>query len=659
MFNKLNFVLLLIVSAFIISCSPKHSEIVLAEFGNHEIKMNEFEEAYAKNVGSIEEAKKDSIKELSKFLDLYVNFKMKLRDAKVRGLDKEATIIDELETYKSSIGVAYYLEKELYEKGIKDLYEKRKSELRVSHLLIRTDQISEEEAQTKAVEILERIKNGASFEEEVLAHSDDTFSKSNGGDIYYITAGTILPPFENIAYNTPVGTVNPTPLKTQYGYHLIKVTDKKERIPQIQASHILIGKNQVKSDSLSLVNLDLANNILLRIKSGEDFGKLAQQYSEDPGSKENGGELGYFARRQMVQEFDAAAFNLEVGEVSDIVETKFGYHIIKLTDKKEYPSYAEEKNSLREIYEKSRKKDDFDNLLKKIEKEQNVAVLDDNLKQLIAKSDSTVMNDSYWQSEYQKEFGNKVLLTIGSKSFDLDSLVSYTMLDPKSTNRVLSGPTITSSFTKFKEDKIIEAQALKELKNDSNFNSLMQEYQNGILIFKLQESEVWNKMKMDSLAIHKLYEDTKDSYILPSRVKFKELFANSDSVINSYMNELKNGKSFDSLMVRSGNKDRVETKPYKNELKEVGDNALAKTAFELNKEGSYSEIIKHDKGFSILQLIEKDASRIKTFDEARAEVTSRYQDVESAQLENKYVSNLKGTYNPKLFYEELKNAFKE
>ncbi|MCB0745067.1 MAG: peptidylprolyl isomerase, partial [Ignavibacteriae bacterium] len=570
--------------------------------------------------------------------------------------DNDPEIKKELEDYRKSIGVSYLLEKELVEKGLHDLYNKRADELRVSHLLIRTEKISDEEAKAKADEIIARIKNGASFEEEVKANSDDTFSKENGGDIYYITAGNILPAFEDLAYNTKVGEVNLTPLKTQYGYHILKVTDRRKRIPQIQASHILISKKQEANDSSNAAALALAKDILERIKKGEDFATLAKEYSEDPGSKEVGGDLGFFSRRQMVQPFDEAAFNLQVGEVSDIVETKFGYHIIKQTGRKEYASFDDEKQNIKDIFEKTRRKIEYDKLLEQYAAKLNYIANDANIKEIISNSDSTLLNDNYWESELHNNYGSKEIFTIDNKPYSFDSLVSYTMLDPKTANNVLNGTSISNFINKFKEDKVFEVEADKKLSTNVEFNKLMQDYKNGILIFKLQESEIWNKMAMDSVAIKNLYEQTKESYTLPDRVQFLELYATKDSIIENYMDKLKSGTPFEELMREQ--KDRAETKSYKNELKEVGSSLVATAAFKLNNEGDHSGIIKGDKGFSLVQLIKKDPARIKTFDEARAEVTSAYQDIESANLENEYIARLRKTYEPKIFYDELPNAFK-
>lgn len=104
--------------------------------------------------------------------------------------------------------------------------------------------------------------------------------------------------------------------------------DKVKEIPrqdEVNASHILVETE------------DKAKEVLGKVEKGEDFGKLAEEYSGDPGSKANGGKLGYFTKGQMVKEFEDAAFALKKGEVSKPVQSKFGWHIIKVDDRREKP----------------------------------------------------------------------------------------------------------------------------------------------------------------------------------------------------------------------------------------------------------------------------------------------------------------------------------
>jgi len=163
---------------------------------------------------------------------------MKLRDAQVRAYDQDSNLMNELKDYQRQVGVSYILEKKINEPGIKQLYDRRKEEFRVSHIMIRPDTLGDEGARNKAQAILDSIKNGHIFENMAIKHSDDKFSGINGGDIYYITAGLLPYEFEDPMYTLKAGEVYPDVVKTRFGYHLIKVTERQHRFPKIQASHI-------------------------------------------------------------------------------------------------------------------------------------------------------------------------------------------------------------------------------------------------------------------------------------------------------------------------------------------------------------------------------------------------------------------------------------
>jgi len=658
MFKKLLLIVGLL-TIMLMSCTPKHSEILVAKYGDDQIQMDEFEKAYAKNVGSLDVAKKDSVDKLKDFLDLYSVYKMKLKDAASRGFDKDSATTDELESYRKTIGASYYLENELYEKGIKDLYNKRSEELRISHLLIRTDTLSVVEAEKKCEDIIDRVNKGEKFEDLVKLYTDDKFSKDKGGDIYYITAGTIIPEFEDAAYSTPVGTVNPTPVKTKYGYHIIKVTNKMKRIPQIKASHILIRTqdNEGKPDSVG--KLKLTKELLARIKGGEDFGKLASEYSDDPGSKTKNGELGYFARRQMVQSFDEAAFNLKVGEVSDIVESRFGYHIIKLLDKKQYPSYEDEKKQVRELYEKTRKNSDRDNLVKSLSEEMGYVLYENGLKSIVVQDTfNAALSSNYWESDYRNLVKDTDLFEINKVKYSLDDLVESNIKNDKNIGKKINQQLVRSLVKTFKDNKVIELKASKVLAKNDSFTSLMNEYKNGIYIFKLQEEEVWSKMDLDSSKINSLYEQTKKNYVFPDQAEFLEIFSRKDSLINEYYTQLQSGEDFENLAKKKTERIKFKTKAGNQGMVEISKSELGKQAFSLDNIGDYSKVFKYSNGWSIVKLLNKIESREKTFAEARAEVTSKFQDMESLRLEKEYKTKLEKTYNPKLFYDELKNAYK-
>src|ERR1035438_6355639 len=451
-------ILFTLALAFILSsCSPQHADLVVAKFGDNEIKMNEFENAYIKNVGSYDVAKKDSLSKLKSFLDLYLNFKMKLRDAEVRGYGEDPALKQELTDYKVKVGVTYLLEKDIVEPGIKDLYNKKKWELRVSHLMIRPDSSGEEAARKLTQAILDSIKSGKSFEGMVSKYSQDSFSKKDGGDIFYVTAGQLPVEFEDAAYNTPKGQVYPFVVRTKYGFHIIKVTDKKERVPQIRASHILVAFNNGKGVPDTAYAKAKLDTVLKALKSGEEFGKVAMQYSDDTGSKQQGGDLNFFERRMMVREFDEAAFNLSVGQVSDVVKTNFGYHIIKVTDKKPYPTFEDDKENLKKIYKQSRYQGEYDSLIARLKIKYNLKVNDNNLNYIASKSDSVKIGGDHPKMAEIKE--TEVLSYAGNS---VKAMEFFNKLNGSNdyVNKLITYDLLKSAANKLGADYLLDEEAL-------------------------------------------------------------------------------------------------------------------------------------------------------------------------------------------------------
>ena len=293
----------------------QYSDNIVAEFGGNEITLAEFEKAYAKNVGGLEAAKNDSVENYKKFLDLYVTYKMKLRNAYIRDYQNDEELIAELKDYKEKVGVSYIEEKKIVSPGMHNFYNQRSEEVRVSHIMFKATPNSDK-AFNLANTVLDSIKNGKAFEEMVVKYSEDNFSKVKGGDIYWFTAGQIIPTFETAAYKTPVGEVCPEVVKTKYGYHILKVTDRQPRKYKIRAKHILVKNDESAEGKVDVSKgekpLAKATRIINEIKNGANFDSLAHKYSDDPGSGSKGGDLGYFERRQMVEPFDDAVFKLKV-----------------------------------------------------------------------------------------------------------------------------------------------------------------------------------------------------------------------------------------------------------------------------------------------------------------------------------------------------------
>lgn len=650
---RISFLFAALLAFMFVSCSPEHSKIIIAQYDDSKITMDEFEKAYAKNVGGIEAAVKDSFENYKNFADLYTNFKMKLDDAKVRGYQNDPSLNEELMDYKKKVGASYILEKYLVEPNIKDWYEKRKTEIRASHLMIRVDSTGEAAAAKYAQSILDSIKNGKSFEEMVSKYSQDQFSKPKGGDIFYFTAGQLPFEFEDACYKTEKGTVYPEVVKTRFGYHIIKVTDKKPRVPKIRASHILISYMTaagVVDTAAAELTMD---SVLTELKAGKDFGELAKRFSDDTGTKDKGGDLGFFERRMMVQEFDEAAFNLEVGEVSSVVKTNFGLHVIKVTEKEEYPTFEADRENLKNLLKRSRYNDLYAELIDSYKKEYNYNVNETTIQQMVGYNDSTVIGG---EMKGLSEIGDKTVFSFANHAETVNDFYSKIKSDTEFSGKKFTEDILNKGVKKLSEQLLLEEKALSLEKTDAQFADLMKDYQNGIFIFKLQEEEVWNKVTVDSAKLYDFYQNNIQKYSWPERVAYTEIYAKKDSVIKSYYNMLKNGESFD-LLAANTERSQVKDKQGRYDLQAVGSTEFSKIVNQLSNFGDYTEPVPNPGGFSILRLDFKAPARLKTFEEAKAEVSGAYQEYESKRLENEYIDSLKKKYSPVINYDELRKAF--
>lgn len=651
--------MLMFLTSTILSQNSKNA---VAEFDGHEITMGEFEKAYAKNVGGPEMAAKDSLQEYKNFLNLYVTYKMKLRDAFVRDYKNNEELINELNEYKEKVGISYIEEKQIVVPGIKRFYDQRSEEVRVSHVMLKKGANSVENL-VKIEAILDSIKNGASFEDMVVKYSQDNFSKTSGGDIYWFTAGQIVPAFEDAAYKTPVGEIYPKIVETKFGYHILKIIDRAKRRYKLNAKHILVKiEQETRSNMVDALPgekpLAKAKRIREEIINGANFDSLARKYSDDPGSAAKGGDLGFFERRQMRKPFDEAVFKLEIGGISEVVKTRSGFHIIKLVEEMEYPTYDEELEKIREMYKKSRYDYDYDRYVEGLKNEFQYKLNDDVIGNI--SSDESGINLTPEYTNDQSYIGNKdeVIITLTDTSYSVVNLFSYLETQAKYNNKELKKSLLESGVKDYSKSILLSKKALELENSDKEFASLMNDYQNGIYIFKLQEDEIWNRVKIDSTKLRENYNNSKNNFVVKAKVNFSEIYTKDAKIINKYYQMLVSGNNFDSLANVYTERNSFKAKSGLHGMKDVYDSDLSKKANLLSNDGDFSKPFEADGGWAIVKLNRKIAERIKTFEEALPELSSSFQESESKRLENKYTNGLKTFYQPEYDYDELENAFK-
>ncbi|MCE1189151.1 MAG: peptidylprolyl isomerase [Ignavibacteria bacterium] len=639
---------------FLAGCLGSNAGVV-AKFGDEKISYTEYQDAYTKNFGIMPTS--DSVDASKAFLKLYTNFKMKLADAKARGFEKNVDLQNELLDYKKKIGVTYLLDRKLVEPNLHRLWELRKNEYRVSHIMFRPDSSGEAKLLVKANAILDSIiKFGKPFEEMARKYSQDNYSAKLGGDVFFFTPLLLrAPEFEEAYISTPVGGVYPAVVKTQFGWHIIKVTEKKVRVPQIRASHIMAMFSNEAGKIDTVRAKQHIDSVYQMLQNGGNFEEIAKKYSEDRSTAVNGGDLNFFERRMMVPEFDVAAFNLKKGEISGIVRTMYGYHIIKITDQKPYPKYEDDKEALKGNYQMYRYQGDYDTLAKASKTRHGYMENAEGINAFVkAAGDTSKFVFDVQKNSWYNTVRSTVLFNLNGAAYTVDSLFNFALSIPETNAREISKATVTTGLKKYTDQLAIEAEALDLPKVNPEFASLMEDYKNGIFIFKLQEEEVWNKIQLDSAKLVAYYNANKDSYKWSDRVSYVELFFRGDSAtVADYQKRLKAGEPLDSLAAKYTQRAGMQEKAGLVELTEVDQSDISKAAAKLVNPGDISPIINNEGGMSIVKLVKKEAARVKTFEEAKAEVSGAYQEQEAKRLEEAYLQTLQKKYEPTFYYDNL------
>ena len=312
------------------------------------ISLEEFKNVFYKNNNNTELTKEY----LDEYMQLFVNFKLKVKEADELGLDTIAAFISELDGYRIQLAKPYLKNKEFDENMLTEAYDRMKQDIKASHILISVDEKAtaqqEKEAYDKALAVRSSIlANTISFAAAAKKNSDDKSALTNDGNLSYFTAFMMVYDFESAAYSTEIGEIS-MPVKTKYGYHIIKVTDKREASGEAKVAHIMFKSGQGSDEKKLNEAKDNINKIAELLKNGDDFSDVAERFSEDRSTAVKGGSLPAFGVGKMVPEFESVAFGLkEVGDISVPFRTEYGWHIITLLERKGIPPFEEVKAELK------------------------------------------------------------------------------------------------------------------------------------------------------------------------------------------------------------------------------------------------------------------------------------------------------------------------
>ena len=630
--------------AFILPAkAQKKNDPVILTVEKENVTLSEFEAVYNKNNNVSANVEQ---KTPAEYMELFINYKLKVKEAEALGLDTVESYKQELQGYLKQLSDPYLVDKQYTEDMVREAYDRLQYDVKASHVLIRVEEDASPEdtlkAYKKITEIYNKAKAGADFGDLAIKNSEDPSAKQNRGELGYFTAFRMVYPFESAAYNTPVGSVS-KPVRTSFGYHILKVEDKRPEIGEIRAAHIMVASKAGDGKDLQINAEKKINEIYERVLAGEDFGQLARMYSDDNGSKGRGGELPWFGSGRMVAEFENAAFALDSnGAISKPVRSQYGWHIIKRLDKKNIGSYEDEYKRLKSRVEKDRRGEGSkESLVKKLKADYKVKEYPKNLAEVESYVDSSFFIGSINFTKEDLEELDAPLIVINDKLYKKGK-TTITQADfakyIKSKSRKQK-PISTAIITKRLYDEFFVQSILDYEKSVlklkyPEYKALVQEYRDGILLFELMDQKVWKKAVKDSTGLEAFYEAHKTDYMWDDRLDATIYTCNSEENAKEVKEMLEAGKSDSAILatVNESSQLGVDIRDGKFTKKDMP--VLEKVEW---KEGIYSV---NDKANYVVVVREVLPSQPKSLDEARGVVTSAYQ----SHLEKSWIEELRAKY---------------
>lgn len=515
---KINWLFFLMLFIFSMNSYAQKSDPVIITVNDQHITKSDFLRAYLKNNDNPKYDKES----LDEYLDLYIKFKLKVAEAEALGYDTLPDLIKELNSHKEQLSHPYLIDTAKSNELINEAYERMQSEVKASHILVsvKPDASPSDtlKAYNKALELKKRIDNGEDFAD-VAAESDDPSAKTNKGDLGYFTAFQMVYPFETAAYTTPVGEVS-MPIRSNYGYHIIKVTDKRKARGTITTAHIMIVSKATDDRSEIEKAEQKINEIYEKLQNGEPFDRLARLYSDDQGSKSRGGRLmpfGSGTNQRMVTEFEDAAFALKNnGDYSEPFRTDFGYHIVQRIDFKPLGTLKELEPQIKQkITQGDRSKISEKTFISRLKEENPYKDKSDKrLQWFYDNIDSTIYAKNWSAPNLKKD---SWLFKYNKQKYNASDFLNY-LANKRHKKETSIKVLIDNEYNQWKNEIIINDEKSQLENKYPQYKALLQEYHDGILLYEIMKDKVWDKAIKDTTGLQNFFNDNISKYQWPDRI---------------------------------------------------------------------------------------------------------------------------------------------
>lgn len=615
---------------------------VLLEFSQDQVSQSEFERVYAKNNGGLETASTHTPEQLREYLDLYIKFKRKVFEAEAMGLDTTPAFEQEFNSYKQQLTQPYLAAKDVEEQLIREAFDRSGWLVDVSHILITVDQNAAPAdslaAYQRALSLRDSVLTGGKeFGKMAMAYSNDPSAQQNQGKLGYFSAFDMVYPFETGAFETAVGDIS-LPVRSQYGYHIILVHDKMINQGKKKAAHIIVrigdrysAKNQAEAEA----KIGEIHQLLLE---GGDFAELARQYSDDPSSAPNGGDLGY---NRLLPEMESYRLQLEEGAFSEPFQTRFGMHILAVTEVEKPESFEEARPQLKQrISRDSRAQLSQVALINRIKKEGHF-----QLNESAWSAFTDMLDDRFSRGSWEPDSMNIPLfdetlfsLAEGAVTKTISDFVTYYRRTRMRRMGLSAEDAAASILAEFEKQELLKYEETQLPLKNPEYRYLLQEYRDGILLFTLMEQKVWKKAVEDTAGLKAFYEANPEAFTRNRMVDVTEYRASEQGSLDNVKALIERGLSREAIDSVMNQESSIRLRST-SMLYEEGEDRVPERIFE-GPVGTVTDVMEEGSFFRLLVSTEKFPAGIQPLDNVKSEAITRYQD----HLEQEWLAELAEKY---------------
>ena len=632
----------------------KKQEVVYT-VGDSPMYLDEFNYVFNKNRNIVNDTINSAY--IDDYLERSINYKLKLEEALALKMDTNPEYIQELAGYRKTLAKTHLSDNEVTEQLKKEAYERMKWEVKASHILVGCILNAKPEDSLKAYKKIldirkQVVQDGKDFAEVAAAQSEDPSAVKNKGNLGYFSALQMIYPFENKAYSTEVGQVSEV-FRTRFGYHILKVDDKRKSVGNVEVAHIFINAGEENDVAVQ----QKMNAIYEKLKGGANFDAMVVKHSEDKASKNRGGKLGYVNNySNYPATFKNMCFTLSKdGDITAPFNTKYGWHIVKRLSLKPMDSYNEMDYTLtNKINRDSRSNLSREAVIARIKKDNNFKENKKVKERVMASFDNSYLEGNWIDNVENKE---EVLMTYDLDKFTVGDFVKFMVGVQKKVENVDLASVLNVGYKTFVDVTTLEYEERNLDKTNVDFQNVYREYRDAILVFNISGEKVWNKASEDTTGLRSYFNNHRSDYTWNERIEAVYFNASSKAIMDSAIALSKNGLANDSIL-KIINKENILNLVIKEGKYEKGDDPFVDKVY---LRPGYKDLINH---YMDLGSIEKDqyvvilvkkrlAPMPKELKETRGPVITMYQ----KELEKEWIKNLKAKY-PVVMNDNVFNTFK-